>query len=149
MEEISQESLVINQKRRNASSINVNFPSDFKNQLINAARITTDRHLTQTSLFLLEMANSLKKSENEKFKPDSSPGIHRPNSPGGTWTSEFFEKEHRARTKKSTGSVERTRTTRSAGGPWIPFQALIYQIILLKKRPDLQWRKSNLIISII
>lgn len=80
MEEISQESLVINQKRRNASSINVNFPSDFKNQLINAARITTDRHLTQTSLFLLEMANSLKKSENEKFKPDSSPGIHRPES---------------------------------------------------------------------
>ena len=73
MEEISQESLVINPKRRNVSSININFPSDFKNQLINAARITTDRHLTQTSLFLLEMANSLKKSENDKFKADSSP----------------------------------------------------------------------------
>ena len=73
MEEISQESLVINQKRRNVSSININFPPDFKNQLINAARITTDRHLTQTSLFLLEMANSLKKFENDKFKPDSSP----------------------------------------------------------------------------
>ena len=52
MEEISQESLVINQKRRNVSSININFPPDFKNQLINAARITTDRHLTQAGFHI-------------------------------------------------------------------------------------------------
>ena len=137
MEEISQESLVINQKRRNASSINVNFPSDFKNQLINAARITTDRHLTQTSLFLLEMANSLKKSENEKFKPDSSLGIHRPKS----WSASGPE--------SLVSGPEEDHEVSRPGSPWIPFQALIYQIILLKKRPDSQWRKSNLIISII
>lgn len=143
MEEISQESLVINQKRRNASSINVNFPSDFKNQLINAARITTDRHLTQTSLFLLEMANSLKKSENEKFKPDSSPGIHRPKS----WSTRSGPDADQE--KFWTSGPNENHEVRRPGGPWIPFQALIYQIILLKKRPDSQWRKSNLIISII